>query len=193
MKNSILFGTLFSAMVIFAGCDIKCPKADTSVLDWFPYENGQTFVLSDNHYATKTFNVDEIVFDHQDGYGYMTDCAVCNNDFIFSISASNLNVNFSGGGGYGESPSVADLYIELCYIDDDNIGLTEYFDFDIILDAVPEQAVYRAKKSEQFYKRIVITKKMGITEIETETGTLFLQNPQEKPNTKNKVMKIRSC
>jgi len=159
MKNSILFGTLFSAMVIFAGCDIKCPKADTSVLDWFPYENEQNFILSDND-STKTFSVDEIVFDHQDGYGRNTKCAVCNNDFNFSISASNLKINFSSYGDYGESPSISDLYISLLYN-----GITEYFDFKEILKTNSEQAVYVAKNSEQFYKRIVITKKIGITEI----------------------------
>jgi len=189
MKNSILFGTLFSTILVFSGCNIKCPEADTSVLDWFPYKNEQTFVLSDNHYATETFTVDDIVFDHQDGYERNTKCGVCNNDFNFYISASNLNINFRGyGNGYGESPSIESLYVEVGYND-----VKEYFDFDIILDAVPEQAVYVAKNSEQFYKKIVVTKKIGITEIETETGTLFLQNPEQKPNTKNKVMKFSDC
>ena len=189
MKNSILFGTLFSAMVIFASCDIKCPAADTSILDWFPYENGQTFVLSDNHYSTKNFSVNEIVFDHQDGYGRNTDCGVCNNDFNFSISAANLNINFRGyGNSYGESPTIENLYINLRYN-----NVEEFFDFEVIIDAAPKQAVYVARDSEQFYKKIVIIKDIGITEIETGTGTLFLQNPEEKPNKKDKVMKVRAC
>jgi len=184
MKKSILFGTLFSAMVIFAGCDHKCPAADTSILDWFPYENGQTFALSDIN-----FSVDDIVFDHQDGWPRGTDCGVCSNDFSFSVSALNLNINFRGyGTSYTQTPTIEDLYIDLRYN-----GVTEYFEFDGILRTDPGQAVFRAKNPEQFYKSIVITKGIGITEIETETGTLSLQNPEQKPNTKDKVMKIRSC
>ena len=191
MKKSILFGILFSAMVIFAGCITKCPKADTSVLDWFPYENEQTFVLSDND-STKNFSVNEISFDHQESWSSLMDCATCHNYFTISFYASNLSISLSSYGGYGESPTIADLYIDLGYKDEDNYE-QEHFDFDVILKTNPEQAVYVARNSEQFYKKIVITKKIGITEIETGTGTLFLQNPQEKPNTKNNVLKIRSC
>ncbi|MDR0830417.1 MAG: hypothetical protein LBN95_09970 [Prevotellaceae bacterium] len=196
MKKITLFGTILCAVIILTGCKIKifepvkCSAPDTSILDWFPYENADTFIMESSE-NMQNFTVGDITFEYREFSEFLDFCGGCTNYFRIDISCPSqtfhLHITHKDN-----IISIENINIVLFYKNEEQEICVEGLLFDKFLDTASPMAVFSAEKENQLFQSITFEKNVGIINI-MENENWILQNPKEKSSNKDKVMKIVDC
>ncbi len=154
-----LFFAIFSLFI--AGCEMKvdCPEFDNDLMQWFPYEEGNSITLvnsiSDEEFELK---LNKVEIRHTAHYKTNEDCGTCDDHIEINESSDDLNI----------SVFLNENNIEVEYYLVKGAGFSDYIFFgSYVIDNKEylDVKVFENAITNLDYTKLVVAKGFGIIEL----------------------------
>ena len=176
-------------ILIFTSCEMKvdCPDFDRDLLEWFPYEDGISVLLTNSkENAVLELDINKVIVNHTKHYMRNEDCGTCDDYIEINESSDDLHATIF----LNENTIDAEYYLVK------GAGFSDYTFFDsYIFDnkEYSEVKVFEDNTSNISFKKLIIAKGFGIIGLVDSDNRTWVLKPKSVETKSSIEIKDTSC